>query len=252
MLAELSIFTVVAGFGLGFVSFFLSLCILPLIPAFLTYLAGSSLSELKENPTRARRQIFLNSIAFALGLALFFSVLGVLLQSVLLSQAYLVQTWLSYFFGALIIFFGLLMTGLVKVHALEREQKFVKISPGKKSLFQSFLFGGAFAVGWTPCTGPFLGSVLSLAVTQPAHAFPLLFSYALGIALPFVILGAFISKAKDFLDRLAPHMQKLNFVFGLLFIALGILVFTGRLVAVFNMLIPEDLVGAIGALEGGI
>ncbi len=247
-MADVSIF---AAFFFGLVSFFLSLCILPLIPAFLTFLAGTSINEVKTNPKKARFQIAINALAFVLGLALFFALLGVLLQSVLSAVAYDVKVYLGYIFGTIIILFGLNMTGLLKIDALSMERK-VQIKTEQKGVVRSFLFGGAFAVGWTPCVSPFLGVLLGIAATQPVEAFPFMLAYGLGLGLPFFVVGLFVSQATGVLNRITPYMEKLNLVFGVLFILLGILVFTNQLAPIVNQLIPQELVAYIAGLESGM
>ncbi|HLC79171.1 MAG TPA: cytochrome c biogenesis protein CcdA [archaeon] len=250
-MADIGIATVVPAFFVGLASFFLSLCILPLVPAFLTFIAGTSISEVKSDPLRARVQIVLNSVAFVLGLAFFFSLLGVLFQSILSTVAYDLQVYLNYFFGAVIIIFGLIMMGLLRIPFLEQEHK-MRINPKEKSLVQSFIFGAAFAVGWTPCASPFLGLILGFAATNPLQAFPILFSYSLGLGVPFIVTAFFISRAKDFFKAISPHMARLNFVFGAVFVVLGILIFTAKLSGIVNSLIPQDLALYLADLQSMI
>ncbi len=247
----LEIGTIVPAFFFGILSFFLSLCILPLIPAFLTFIAGTSVEEMKKDAIKARFQIITNTVAFVLGLAFFFSLLGVLFQSVFSSISYDLQIYLGYFFGAVIIVFGLMMAGLLKIPFLQKEHK-LKIGMKDRSLLKSFIFGAAFAVGWTPCASPFLGVVLGFAATNPLQAFPILFSYSLGLGFPFIITAFFISRAKGFFQGIAPHMEKLNFVFGIVFILLGILIFTGSLNALINSIIPQDLALRLIDIQQGV
>lgn len=248
---DLSLLSLFSAFGFGILSFFLSLCILPLIPAYLTFIAGTSVQEIEQNPAKARRQIALNALAFVLGLALFFALLGVLLQSILSNVAFSVRTYLGYFFGALIIVFGLMMMGLLKIPLLQREHK-LQVRVSNKSVFTSFLFGAAFAVGWTPCVSPFLGVLFGIAATQPVQAFPFLLSYGLGLGLPFLLIGLFFSRASNLLKKIVPYSKPLNFAFGILFIILGILVFTNQLVVVVNSLIPEQVVQWISQFEANL
>lgn len=239
-MVELSIVSIITAFFIGLVSFFLSLCILPLVPAFLAFIAGTTTDELKTNPLKARAKILWNTTGFVLGLAFFFSLLGILFQSILTTVAYDVQIYLNWIFGAIIIIFGLMMTGLIKIPILDKERK-LHLDIKGKGFFKSFLFGAAFAVGWTPCASPFLGLVLGLAATQPLQAFPILFSYSLGLGVPFIIAAFFITKSKKFFDKIIPHMKTLNLVFGFLFILLGILIFTGTFTSIVNTIIPQDI-----------
>ncbi len=226
-------FTIIIAFFAGIASF-LSPCILPLIPAYLTFLAGTTTKELQENAPRVRITIFLSSVFFVLGFSLVFSILGVLLQSVLSSIAFDLRNTLSQIGGIIIILFGLFLLGVIKIPQLQGDKKLTV----KKTRFQylsSFLFGAAFAVGWTPCVGPVLGAVLTLAATQPEAAFPLMLSYSLGLGIPFLLVGAFTSKASGFIQKFSKHLKWFNIVFGIILIILGILVFTNTLVLVANL-----------------
>ncbi len=221
--------TVWVAFVAGLVSF-LAPCVLPIIPGFLAYLAGSSLEEAEGK----RREIFLNSVFFVLGFSLVFALLGVLLNSLLLSFAYSVQIWLSRIGGVLVIVFGLYLTGLLKIEFLERPHTF-KVKTGLHSRYvTSFLFGLSFAAGWTPCVGAALGAILGLATSAPGSAFILLLSYALGIGLPFLVIGFFAGQASRFIERYEKTFVYINKLFGILLIVLGILIFTQNLSRIAN------------------
>jgi len=188
-----------------------------------------------------RWQIFTNSIFFVLGFSIIFSMVGVLLQSVLSNVAYNVQKWLGYIGGAMIILFGLYLLGLIKIGFLEREHKLKVKRKFRYSYITSFLFGAAFAVGWTPCVGAVLGTILTLAVTNPASAFKFLLSYSLGLGIPFLAVGLFTSRASGFIERIGPKLKYVNYVFGFVLIALGILVFTSQLSRIANVPFLADL-----------
>ncbi len=222
--------TVVIAFVAGIISF-LSPCVLPLIPGFLAYLAGTG---------DDRTRIFLNSIAYVLGFSTVFAVLGVLLNTVLSSIAYGVQVWLGRIGGTVIILFGLHVTGLITIPFLAREHN-IEVTRTKASYATSFLFGASFAFGWTPCVGPVLGTVLALATTQPGAAFPLLLAYALGLGMPFLLVGLFSAQAMALIRRYSRFLRYFNIVVGTLLILLGILVFTQTLSIVANF-------GAVNAL----
>jgi cytochrome c-type biogenesis protein len=218
------------AFIAGLVSF-LSPCVLPIIPGFLAYLAGSSL----ERPdARGRLEIFINSVCFVLGFSLVFAALGVLLNTALEAVAYDVQEWLARLGGAIIIFFGLYLVGIIKVPFLEREYKMSVKKKFSSRYLTSVLFGAAFAAGWTPCVGAALGAILGLAASAPGTAFSLLMSYALGLGLPFLLVGAFASQAQTAIARLGPSLRYVNAAFGLMLIALGVLVFTQSLNLIAN------------------
>lgn len=236
--------TIPIAFLAGIVSF-LSPCILPLLPVFLTFLAGTSLPSSQEFTRESRFRVIGASIFFVLGFSLVFSVLGVLLQSVLEAYAYDIRQYIGYVGGALIIGFGFMMMGLIHVDFLEREYKF-NVKKSHSMAVTSFLFGAAFAVGWTPCVGAVLGAVLTLAATQPSTAFPLMLAYSFGLGIPFILAGVFISRARGFIQWISPHLPMLNKVFGLVMIILGILIFTGRLVGVVNIISAPFFEWAMG------
>lgn len=212
------------AFAAGLVSF-LSPCVLPIIPGFLAYLAGATLQE---SGTK-RWSIFLNSLFFVLGFAAVFSLIGVILNSILVAVAYDAQLWLARIGGVLIIFFGLYLTGLISIPFLQKEYKFSVRTRFASRLFTSFVFGAAFAAGWTPCVGAVLGAILGLAATSPGLAFILLFSYSLGLGLPFLIVGLFTSQAAAWISKFSSTLDYINKIFGLFLIILGILIFTQNL-----------------------
>ncbi|VVB90235.1 Cytochrome C biogenesis protein transmembrane region [uncultured archaeon] len=153
--------TIIVAFIGGLVSF-LSPCMLPIIPTFLTYLAGVSLAETKSK----QKHIFINSLFFVLGFSVVFAILGILLNTLLQAFAYGVQVWLARIGGIIVIFFGLYLVGLIEIPFLEREYKF-KVVKFNSKYFTSFLFGAALAAGWTPCVGVAFGSILGLAAIKP-------------------------------------------------------------------------------------
>ena len=226
-MAEVTLFI---AFLAGLVSF-ASPCVLPIIPGFLAYLAGASLGSAE----KSRWEIFLNSLFFVIGFSLVFSILGVLLNTLLESVAYQAQEWLSRIGGAIIIFFGLYLVGLFSLPFMEREYK-VDVGRGrfKSKYLTSLAFGAAFAAGWTPCVGAVLGSILGLAASQPGSALGLLFSYSLGLGIPFLVVGLFASQASSFIKSHAKALYYFRVAFGAILIVLGILVFTQNLSAAAN------------------
>ncbi|HLD59722.1 MAG TPA: cytochrome c biogenesis protein CcdA [Candidatus Bilamarchaeaceae archaeon] len=232
-------FTIILAFLAGLVSF-LSPCVLPLVPAYLTFLAKTSVDEIKKDSVKARTKIFLSSLSFVIGFSLVFSLLGVLLQSILSDVAYELRTYLGYIGGTIIIGFGLVLLGIINLDFLKQEHK-LQVKQSGNPYLSSFIFGAAFAVGWTPCVGAVLGGILTLAVTQPGSAFPLMLSYSLGLGIPFLFVGIFISQSSDAIKRIEPHLKWLNIIFGIILIILGILVFTDQLSAVANFAPVNDL-----------
>ena len=225
--------SLIIGAFLGGLVSFLAPCVLPIIPGFLAYLAGTTTSEAQRN-LPAGRQVFLNSVFFVLGFGIVFALLGVLLNTILENIAYDVQVWLSRIGGVMIIFFGLYLVRLIKIPFLEKEYKFGVKTKFKSRYATSFLFGLAFAAGWTPCVGPALGVILGLAATEPGSAFIFLLTYALGLGIPFLIVGAFTAQATEFINRHITGLKYLNIVFGIILLALGVLIFTQKLAVIAN------------------
>jgi cytochrome c-type biogenesis protein len=225
------------AFLAGIVSF-LAPCVLPIIPGFLAYLAGTSVEKADR---RARLEIFLNSVFFVLGFSLVFAALGVLLTTALEAIAYDVSLWLSRIGGTIIILFGIYLTGLIKIPALEKEYKLRVSKKFSSRYLTSFVFGAAFAAGWTPCVGAALGAILGLAASNPGTAFWLLMSYALGLGLPFILVGAFTAQATGFFERIAKYLPIVNAVFGIILVILGVLIFTQTLALIANFGFLNDI-----------
>lgn len=232
--------TIPIAFVAGILSF-LSPCILPLTPAYISYLAGSSSGE---KPSRGK--IFMNALFFVIGFSIVFSILGVVLNSVLGSIAFDARKTLSIVGGVVIAAFGiylLLQAGGVKIPFLG-EQHRLQPKRFKSNYLSSFVFGVAFAAGWTPCVGAILGGILTLAITQPAAAFNLMLAYSFGLGVPFLIAGAFISQFSAFIARFSVFMRYFTITMGFVLIALGALVATGYIGAV-ALFLPTDMLGGI-------
>jgi cytochrome c-type biogenesis protein len=228
-MAEPTIFIAIIA---GLVSF-ASPCVLPILPGFLGYLGGSNAVG-----STNRWTLFLNSVFFVLGFSVIFAALGVLLNTVLEGVSYTVQEWLSRVGGIIIILFGLFILGVLKIPFLMQEKKFhvEKKDRSKAAGFgTSFVFGAAFAVGWSPCVGAILGTILALAIATPGKGFILLLAYALGLGIPFLVVGLFASQALALLQKSTRFLKYFNMVVGVLLIAMGILVFLGKLAAIANL-----------------
>ena len=221
--------TIFVAFVAGFVSF-LAPCVLPLIPGYLAYLAGTTIADASSR----RRDMLANAAFFVLGFSTVFALLGVLLNTVLATVANDTQTWLARIGGALIIFFGLYLTGLLKISWLSSEHKISVTHQFSSRYLTSFVFGAAFAAGWTPCVGAALGAILGLAASHPGSAFALLLAYALGLGLPFMIVAAFAAPASKIIQRHLAALRWVNIIFGVLLIGLGILIFTQNLSRIAN------------------
>ncbi len=224
-MAEITFFI---AFIAGIISFFAP-CILPLIPAFLGFLAGQKVEK------TSRWKLFGHSFLFVLGFGSVFSLVGVLLNSILSNVAYTAQIWLSRAAGIIIILFGFYLLGFIKPEFLQKEHKFRVPKIGNRAV-SSFLFGAAFAVGWTPCVGAILGSILALAAAMPSDAFILLLAYSLGLGIPFLIVGLFAHNFVSWIQKHTTFLKYFNVVVGLIVILLGVLVFTNKLALVAGSL----------------
>ena len=238
--------TVLVAFFAGIVSF-LSPCILPLVPAYLSFLAGTSVSDAKKRAAD-KGKIVMSSVFFVLGFSLVFSLVGVLLNTLLGSLAFDARILLSQIGGAVIIIFGLYLTGILKkvletanINFLSQTHRF-QPKRYNSSYVTSFVFGVAFAIGWTPCVGAILGGILTLAITEPASAFNLMLAYSLGIGIPFIVAAGFISQMTGFIARYSGFMSKFTVAMGFVLIALGILVMTGYIGAI-SFFLPFNLGG---------
>ena len=225
---------------------FVAPCILPMIPAFLAYISGTTLSELNQKNgsntvTINRTNIVLNSVFFVIGFSVVFSTLGVIINSVLSTSAGELVEGLNQVGGIIIIGFGVFLLLSTKINKLNMEKKFFPKS-SKSSYPMSFVFGLAFAVGWTPCVGPILGTILTLAATTPSVAFNLLLLYSLGLGIPFILIGIFYSRATRIIRSMSKHLKYYNVILGGFIVLLGILVFTNQLAYIANFPLLNDLV----------
>ncbi len=169
--------------------------------------------------------IFLNSVFFVLGFIFIFAVLGIVIQLLVSQVALALMSVLRVIGGTLIVFFGLLIILSTKyiIPFFNTEHR-IRVRRFKNSYLFSFVFGVAFAIGWTPCVGAILGSIYTLAATSPGLSFLLLLAYSLGLGIPFLIVGAFTSKLSSFMQRIKGFLKYFNIISGLFLIALGLLV----------------------------
>jgi len=224
---------------------FVAPCILPMIPAFLAYISGTTLSELNQkNGSNTviinRTNIVLNSVFFVIGFSVVFSTLGVIINSVLATSTGEFVEGLNQVGGIIIVGFGVFLLLSTKINKLNMEKKFFPKS-SKSSYPMSFVFGLAFAVGWTPCVGPILGTILTLAATTPSVAFNLLLLYSLGLGIPFILIGIFYSRATRVIRSMSKHLKYYNVFLGGFIILLGILVFTNQLAYIANFPLLNEL-----------
>ena len=240
-MAEIT-FAVAALAGLGS---FLAPCILPMIPAFLAYISGTTLGELNqkdgsETVTINRTSIVLNSVFFVLGFSVVFSALGIVINSTLSDSASWIGSGLGQIGGVIIVGFGIFLLLSSKINKLNIERKIIP-ARAKAGYPMSFVFGLAFAAGWTPCVGPILGTILTLAATTPSIAFNLLLVYSLGLGIPFILIGIFFSSASRIVRSMSKHLKYYNVILGSFIVILGILVFTNQIAYIANFPLINEL-----------
>ncbi len=240
-MAEISL-AIAALAGLGS---FVAPCILPMVPAFLAYISGTTITELNnKNGAKTisinRSNIILNSIFFVLGFSVVFSTLGVIINSTLTNTAELIDGF-NQIGGIIIIGFGGFLILSTKLKSLNIEKKFFP-KRSKASYPMSFVFGLAFAAGWTPCVGPILGTILTLAATTPSMAFNLLLVYSLGLGIPFILIGVFFSRATRVIRAMSKHLKYYSVILGAFIIILGVLVFTNQLALIANFPLLNELI----------
>lgn len=231
---------IIAGLGS-----FVAPCILPMIPAFLAYISGTTITEMKQQTGSKsivikKSNIILNTVFFVLGFSVVFSTLGVLINSTLGGAANQFVSNFNQIGGIIIIIFGTFLLLTLKFNSLNIEKRFFP-KRTKVSYPLSFLFGLAFAAGWTPCVGPILGTILTLAATTPSTAFNLLLAYSLGLGIPFILMGIFFSKAEKFIKLMMRHMKYYTLIIGILIIFLGVLVLFNQLSYIANFPILNNL-----------
>jgi cytochrome c-type biogenesis protein len=245
--------TLFMAFGAGLLSF-ISPCVLPLVPGYLSYISGLSLDEMRGTPARAgagtgaavavaaapaaRRQVVLASLAFILGFSIVFVSLGAAASAIgqfLIAQ----QTLFSRIAGAIIIVFGLHTMGVLRIEWLYQEKR-VHTSRKPAGFVGATLIGVAFAFGWTPCIGPILAGILALAGTQETvgQGVRLLSIYSLGLGVPFLATALMMNRFFTAMGRIRRHYHKIEIVSGVLLVIIGLLIFTNRFTVIAQWLTP--------------
>lgn len=220
-------FNIVVAFVAGMLSF-LSPCVLPLVPGYISLMSGVSIDNLKSGgASGSRRAVILNSLAFNAGLSVIFLALGG--TAGLLGSAIFANTWVRVIAGVVIIIFGLHLIGLLKIKYLYKDtRQFSSEKP--QGVLGSLTLGIAFAAGWTPCIGPILGGIIGLAATTGGWKNGLLLSafYSAGLAVPFLVTGLTINKFLSFYSKFRKHLHKVEVVSGIILILIGVLIMSNR------------------------
>lgn len=217
-----------AAFLAGILSF-LSPCVLPLVPGYVSLISGASVEELQTSERRLFGTVMLHSITFVLGFSVVFIALGAVATGVgQVVNEY--HSLLSKVAGVVVIIFGLHLTGILKIKALYADKRMHDVK-GSSSAIGSFAVGFAFAFGWTPCIGPILATILVLASAQGTvlKGVLLLAVYSLGLAVPFLLTSLGVDRFLSFYGRFRKHLHTVEVLSGILLIAIGILIFLNNL-----------------------
>lgn len=220
------------AFGAGFLSF-ISPCTLPLYPAFLSYITGMSVNELKDDNAMLRKRSMLHTIFFLLGFAIVFIILG---YALVYSTSMLADLFHNYKdlvrqIGAIsIVFFGLIIVGIFQPKFLMKDRK-IQFKNRPSGYAGSVLIGMAFGAGWTPCTGPILFAVIGMIATNPNLGMLYMIAYILGFAIPFFILSFFISR----MEWIRKNNMKIMKIGGAIMILVGILLFFDGMTYIINI-----------------
>jgi cytochrome c-type biogenesis protein len=206
---------------------FVSPCVLPLIPSFLSLLTGQSLEDLQTDAGAGqRRRVMIHAFSFICGFTLMFMAFG-LTASALGGAFGQYRDWVAKIGGAIVILLGLNMLGVFRIGFLARDTR-PQVLRANRSFFTSFLVGIGFAAGWSPCIGPILGAILVLATgEQIGQAAFLLFVYSMGLAVPFLIVAAAITQALGALNKIKRFLPTIERVSGAVLIATGVVLITG-------------------------
>lgn len=224
---------------------FLSPCVLPIVPPYLAYMSGVSLNDMS-SVAAGRRRATVTALFFVMGLSTVFLLLGFTASAF---GAFFLQNQIlfSQISGVVVIVFGIHFLGIFRIPFLDRE---ARMDAGDKSgsSFGAYVLGLAFAFGWTPCIGPQLGAILSLAASEASvtRGTLLLGIYAMGLGIPFLLAAMFMTRAVGLMNRLKRHMKTIERVMGLLLLGVGIAMLTGAF-STFSFWLLESF-PALGAL----
>ena len=210
----------------GFLSF-LSPCVLPIVPPYLAYMGGVSVSDMQGADRKSRNRALGASIFFVLGLSTVFLLLGFTASA--FGRFFLTnQDWFVSIAGVIIMIFGAHFVGVFRIGFMDRE---MRVDAGDRggSAFGAYVLGLAFAFGWTPCIGPILGAILSLAASEGdvTRGTTLLAAYAVGLGVPFILVAAYFPRLSGLMAWMRRHMERIERVMGLLLWTVGLLMLTG-------------------------
>ena len=207
---------------------FLSPCVLPIVPPYLAYMGGITVTDMQETGKSGRNKALLPAAFFVLGLSTVFMILG--FTASIFGRFFLTnQDWFVSAAGVIIMVFGAHFVGIYRIRFLDRE---MRVDAGDRggSAFGAYVLGLAFAFGWTPCIGPILGAILSIAASEAdvARGTTLLAVYALGLGIPFLLVAAYFPRLSGLMAWMRRHMERIERIMGLLLWTVGLLMVTGK------------------------
>ena len=219
---------------------FLSPCVLPIVPGFISYIVGKSFSDLQNSSKKDNLKLLPLIILFIIGFSIVFVIMGASIDY-LSDFFYDLKKEMNIFSGILIIFLGLFFLGILKVPFLDLERK-LNFDKLQNLSFFPLLIGMAFAFGWSPCIGPILGSVLAIAINDSVNGALLLTIYSIGLGLPFLIVGLMMGKLIIFSKKLARFSRHFQILTGLILLITGILILNGTIQSLgfqLNSILPS-------------
>ncbi len=219
---------------------FLSPCVLPIVPGFISYIVGKSFADLQNSSTVNTLKLLPHILLFTIGFSFIFIIMGASID--FLSDIFFdFRRQLNFISGILIIILGLYFIGVIKIPFLDFERKF-NLKVIQNNYLFPFIIGVAFAFGWSPCIGPILGSVLAVAINDSVNGVILLFFYSMGLAVPFIFVGLMMSKILIMTSFLNKYIRYFQLITGIILFITGILIFNGSIQSLgfqLNSILPS-------------
>ncbi len=219
---------------------FLSPCVLPIVPGFISYIVGKSFADIQNSTKVSTLKLLLDILLFVVGFSLVFIIMGASID--FLSDIFFdYKRQLNFVSGILIIILGLYFIGIIKIRFLDFERK-LKLKGFQNNFIFPFLIGIAFAFGWSPCIGPILGSVLAIAINDSVNGVILLSFYSMGLAAPFIVVGLMMSKIITLTSFLNKYIRYFQFFTGIILVITGVLIFNGSIQSLgfqLNSILPS-------------
>lgn len=219
---------------------FLSPCVLPIIPGFISYIVGKSFIDLQKNSQKDNLKLFPIIILFIIGFSIVFVIMGASID-LLSDSLYYLKKQLNFLSGLLVILLGLYFLNILKISFFDLERR-LNLDKLQNSKFFPLLIGIAFAFGWSPCIGPILGSVLAVAINDSINGTILLTAYSMGLGLPFLIVGMSLGKLAHLSNKIVKYSRYFQIFTGLILLITGILILNGSIQSLgfqLNSILPS-------------